>query len=200
MYVTRHSSVTNPEIRDKIWRLYELAFRRLTDEAVSRELLFRDEFDEMLNEPKNRLWVLWHDSQPIAATMIATEIGATRYLSPEYFERNFPDHTLRGVVHYILWVAVHPAHVAKGALVRLARDTFSVEAEEGALLIFDTPEVNQPLETGSLAEMMGRLTAMVSRGVTVRQIEVHRYFAVDFAQGDRHLAQALDELVERSRA
>lgn len=200
MYVTRHSSVTNPEVREKIWRLYEQAFRRLTDVAVSRELLFRDEFDDMLNEPKNRLWVLWHDSEPIAATMIATEIGHTRYLSPAYFERNFPDHTLRGVVHYILWVAVHPAHVAKGALVRLARDTFSVEAEEGALLVFDTPEVNQPEETGSLAEMMGRLSAMVSKGVSVRQIEVHRYFAVDFAQGDRHLARALEELVERSRA
>ncbi|MCU1358886.1 MAG: hypothetical protein JWN99_175, partial [Ilumatobacteraceae bacterium] len=63
-----------------------------------------------------------------------------------------------------------------------------------------TPEVNQPAETGSLAEMMGRLSSMVSRGVTVSQIEVHRYFAVDFAQGDRHLAQALEELVERSRA
>jgi hypothetical protein len=200
VYVTRHSSVTNPEIREKIWRLYELAFRRLQDEAVSRELLFRDEFDAMLDEPRNRLWVLWHDSEPIAATMIATEIGSTRYLSPEYFQRHYPEHALRGVVHYILWTAVHPAHMAKGALVRLARDTFAVEAEEGSLLIFDTPEVNQPLETGSFAEMTERLSAMVSKGVTVDQVEVHRYFAIDFAKGDRHLSRALEELVERSRA
>jgi hypothetical protein len=198
VFVTRHSNVTSPELREKIWRLYELAYRRTAEEAVSRETLYRHEFDAVLSDPYNRLWVLWNDQDPVAATLIGTDVSATRYLSRAYFEKHYPEHVLRNAVHCILWVVVHPAHVAKGALVRLAKDTFAIEAEEGALLVFDTPRINQPEETGGLAEMMARLASMVSVGTTVEQVEIQRYYAVDFALGRRHLNAMVDDVLSRS--
>lgn len=198
LFVTRHSSVTSPELREKIWRLYELAYRRTAEDAASRETLYRHEFDEVLSDPANRLWVLWSDQDPVAATLIGTDVSATRYLSQAFFEKHYPDHTLRNAIHCILWVVVHPSHVAKGALVRLAKDTFAIEADEGALLVFDTPRVNQPEETGGLAEMMSRLASMVSLGTTVEQIEIQRYYAVDFAQGRRHQALLVDDMLTPS--
>lgn len=198
LFVTRHSSVTSPELREKIWRLYELAYRRTAEDAASRETLYRHEFDEVLSDPANRLWVLWGDQDPVAATLIGTDVSATRYLSQAFFEKHYPDHTLRNAIHCILWVVVHPSHVAKGALVRLAKDTFAIEADEGALLVFDTPRVNQPEETGGLAEMMSRLASMVSLGTTVEQIEIQRYYAVDFAQGRRHQALLVDDMLTPS--
>jgi hypothetical protein len=198
LFVTRHSSVTSPELREKIWRLYELAYRRTAEDAASRETLYRHEFDEVLSDPANRLWVLWSDQDPVAATLIGTDVSATRYLSQAFFEKHYPDHTLRNAIHCILWVVVHPSHVAKGALVRLAKDTFAIEADEGALLVFDTPRVNQPEETGGLAEMMSRLASMVSLGTTVEQIEIQRYYAVDFAHGRRHQALLVDDMLTPS--
>lgn len=198
MFVTRHSNLTSPELREKMWRLYELAYQRTSQEAPSREVLFRHEYDAVVSDPANRLWVLWNDQEPIASTLIGTDVSATRYLSRAYFEKYYPDHVLRNAVHCILWVVVHPAHVAKGALVRLARETFAIEAEEGALLVFDTPRVNQPEETGGLAEMMSRLATMVSVGTVVEQIEVQRYYAVDFAQGRQHLDLMVDQLLSHS--
>jgi hypothetical protein len=200
VFVTRHITVSNPELRDKIWRLYELAFRPITETAVSREMLYRHEFDALISDPLNRLWVLWNDDLPVAATMITTDISTTRYLSRNYFEQHYPDHVLRNALHYVLFVVVHPAHVAKGALVRLARESFGLEADEGALVIFDAPLVNQPGERGGMAELVGRLATMVSSGAETQQIEVQRYYAIDFAKGVRHLQHEFQELVERTRA
>jgi hypothetical protein len=200
VYVTRHITVTNIELREKIWRLYDLAFRPITEAAVSREMLYRHEFDALISDPLNRLWVLWNDDQPIAATVITTDISTTRYLSLQYFETHYPDHVLRNAVHYVLFVIVHPAQVAKGALVRLARESFGLEAEEGALVIFDTPMANQPGERGGVAEMALRLAKMVSAGSETHQIEIQRDYASDFAKGVRHVHREFEELVERSRA
>jgi hypothetical protein len=200
VFVTRHINVINPELRDKIWRLYELAFRPITEEAVSREMLYRHEFDSMVSDPMNRLWVLWSDDQPVAMTMITTDVGTTRYLSRNYFERHYPDHVLRNALHYVLFVVVHPAHVAKGALVRLARESFGLEADEGALVIFDSPLVNQPGQKGGMAELVARLATMVSSGAETQQIEVQRYYAIDFAKGVRHMEREMTELVEGTRA
>lgn len=200
MYVTRHNNVVSSELRDRIWNLYELAYRRTSEEAASREMLFRDEFDGFLADPTNRLWVLWNDVEPIAATLIATDIASSRYLSRAFFEHHYPDHVLRSAVHCIVFVVVHPSHVAKGALVRLAKDTFAAEAAEGALLVFDTPQVHQPTEEGGLAEMMSRLANMVSRHTPVRQIDVQRYFAVDFAQGDVHAQSRIEHDLDGRRS
>jgi hypothetical protein len=189
VFVTRHSNVTSAELRDKLWYLYERAYQPMATEAVTRETFYRHEFDELLSDPTNRLWVAWQDQVPVAAAMIATDIAATRYLSRTYFEHHFPEHSLRSVVHYVLWVVVHPAHVAKGTLVRLSKEAFALEADEGALLVFDAPQVHQPEETGGFAEMMHRTGNMVSPGTRVAQIEVQRYYVADFAVGARHLEQ-----------
>eukprot|EP01041_Mallomonas_annulata_P032002 gene32002-54414_t len=164
VFVTRHSNVTSPELREKLWHLYELAYRPMATEAVTRETFYRHEFDELLSDPSNRLWVAWQDQDPVAAAMIATDIAATRYLSRTYFDHHYPEHSLRSVVHYILWVVVHPAHVATGTLVRLSKEAFALEADEGALLVFDVPQVHQPAEAGGVAEMMYRTGNMVSPG------------------------------------
>lgn len=197
MFVTRHSNVTSPELREKLWNLYELAYRPMATEAVTRETFYRHEFDELLSDPSNRLWVAWQDQDPVAAAMIATDIAATRYLSRAYFDHHYPEHSLRSVVHYILWIVVHPAHVAKGTLVRLSKEAFALEADEGALLVFDVPQVHQPTEVGGFAEMMHRAGNMVSPGTEVSQIEVQRYFVADFALGARHLEHLADRAADR---
>ena len=192
MFVTRHSSVTDPAVRQKIWVLYDMAFRPLTELAVCREMLYRHEFEHLVADPVNRTWILWHEDQPIGMTVITTDINTTHYLSRPFFEKHYPDHVLRNAIHYVLFVVVHPAHVAKGALVKLARESFGLEAEEGNLVIFDSPLVNQPAERGGMAELVGRLASMVSPGVETEQVDVQRFYAIDFAKGARH--QAAEQL------
>lgn len=186
MFVTRHTHVVDIVLADKLWYLYDVAYRGLAELAVTREMLYRSEFDEAIADPSNRLWVLWDDSTPVAMTLVATDIGSTRYLSRAYFERHYPDHMRRGAVHYIMWLVVHPAHAARGALVRLAREGMSVEASEGALLVFDSPEMNQPNLTGGFAEMAARSARSVAGPAPVHHLETQHYFAIDFGALQQH--------------
>jgi hypothetical protein len=104
MFVTRHNSVVERGLLERLWDLYELAYRRTAEESASREMFFRSEFDAAVADPSNRLWVLWADDEPVAMVLIATDIGSTRYLSQPFFERG---------------VAVkEPLHEATGSLFR----------------------------------------------------------------------------------
>ena len=128
MFVTRHTHVVDAVLADKLWQLYDVAYQGLSEQAVTREMLYRSEFDETIADPTNRLWVLWDDNMPIGMSLVATEIGSTRYLSRAYFEHHYPDHMRRGAVHYIMWLVVHPAHVAKGAIIRPHRSDRRTDA------------------------------------------------------------------------
>ncbi len=180
MFVTRHTHVVDLVLVDKLWHLYEVAYQGMAEEAVTREMLYKSEFEEAIADPSNRLWVLWDDATPVGMSLVATEIGNTRYLSRAYFEHHYPDHMRRSAVHYIMWLVVHPSHVAKGAIVRLAREGLALEASEGVLLVFDTPAVNQR-PGGGLAEMMSRLAKSLVGGAPVHHLETQHYYAVDFA-------------------
>jgi hypothetical protein len=62
----------------------------------------------------------------------------------------------------------------------LARQALAAEARDGALLVFDTPEFNQPGDTGGAAELLHRLARMVAEP-TLLPLNTQRYFALDFA-------------------
>jgi len=187
MFVTRHNSVAERGLLERLWELYELAYRRTAEESATREMFFRSEFDSALADSRNRLWVLWADDMPVAMVLIATDIGATRYLSQPFFERHFTEHARRGAVHYILFVVVHPRYAAKGALTRMARDVLGSEAAEGALLVFDSPEYNQPRDDGGVALLMERLAKMVVSGAPIVPLDVSRYYGIDFAATDDYV-------------
>jgi hypothetical protein len=199
MFVTRHNSVVERGLLERLWDLYELAYRRTAEESATREMLFRSEFDTAVADSRNRLWVLWSDAEPVAMVLIATDIGATRYLSQPFFERHFTDHARRGAVHYILFVVVHPRYAAKGALTRMARDVLGAEAAEGVLLVFDSPEINQPRDDGGVALLMERLAKMVVSGAPLVPLDVSRYYGIDFAATDAYVEPSQPEPARTER-
>ena len=182
MFVTRHHGVGDAALSARLWALYEVAYGPAAAVSPSHEMLFPDEFDHAISDPTNRLWVLWDDSAPVAMALVATRIGSTRYLSESFFEHRYPEHQRHGKVHYIMWLVVHPAAAASGAIVRLAREVLQREAEDGALLVFDAPQAHQPGPEGGFAEMMGRLTRAFLGGAPVEHIGTQYYFAVDLGQ------------------
>jgi len=200
MFVTRHTHVVDGVLADKLWQLYDVAYSGVAEQAVTREMLYRTEFDETIADPTNRLWVLWDDNMPVGMSLVATDIGSTRYLSRAYFELHYPDHMRRGAVHYIMWLVIHPAHVAKGAIVRLAKEGLALEASEGVLLVFDSPAGSQPDTVGGFAEMMARLTKSIAAEAPVHHLETQHYFAVDFSNvPERDATRPLDVPVAARR-
>jgi hypothetical protein len=187
MYITQHTNVTDPIVVDELWALYEASYERLASVDITRETLFRSEFDETLADPSNRVWVVREDNQPVSMAVIATDIASTRYLSRAYFDRADPDRMGIGLVHYIMWVVTHPDHQGGRATFELARGALAVEASEQALLVFDLPESNQPQPDGGGAELFYRLAQMVGP-VSLQAHGGSRYYALDFAPVDAGVA------------
>ena len=181
MFVTRHSNVVDTALREKLWRLYRTAYLSTAEATVTHEMLDQDEFNEQISRDSNRVWVVWSDSLPVAMTLVSTDVRATRWLSDIYFEKHFPERYRAGQVHYIVWVVVDPAADAKGANVMLARQALTAEARDGALLVFDVPEVHQPGAKGGAAELLYRMAKLVG-DVELLPLSTQRYFALNFAK------------------
>ena len=189
MFVTRHSPVNDPRLREQLWTLYRRAYAKTAEDAVTHEMLERWEFDEQLADATNRAWVVWEGELPIAMTLVATDVKRTRWLSELYFKKHFPDKFKAGKIHYVVWAVVDPSWTTRGASMFLARHAMAVEAREGALLVFDMPQDNQPHETGGAAELMSRMARMVGEA-TLIPLTVQRYYALDFSPTSPVVADA----------
>lgn len=180
MFVTRHSPVNDPRLREQLWTLYRRAYAKTAEDAVTHEMLERSEFDEQIGDSTNRAWVVWEGELPIAMTLVATDVKRTRWLSELYFKKHFPEKFRAGRIHYVVWAVVDPSWTTRGASLFLARHAMAVEAREGSLLVFDMPQDNQPNATGGAAELMSRMARMVGEA-TLIPLTVQRYYALDFS-------------------
>ncbi len=183
LYITQHSNVTDPIVLDDLWNLYSAAYRRIAAADISREILFRSEFDAVMADPTYKTVVVRDDGAAVAMITIATDIGSNHYLSHSYFEHRDPDRLAQGLVHYVMWVVTHPEHQGRRATFELARGSLTPESHLGALLVFDLPQSNQPNQHGGGAELFHRLAQMVGP-VTLQTHGGSRYYALDFAPVD----------------
>jgi hypothetical protein len=131
-------------------------------------------------------------------TLIATDIAATRWLNPAYFERHHAERFRAGRVHYVMWVVVDPSCEIRGANVKLAQQALAAEARDGALLVFDVPETYQPRMDGGAAELMLRMAQMVGE-VRLVPLTTQRYYALDFAGTHVPDATRDEEAIGRAR-
>jgi hypothetical protein len=180
MYLTRHSPVDDPDMRARLWHLYARAYERIAELTVTHEMLDRLEFDDQIGDHACRTWVAWEDGLPVAMAVVSTDVARTRWLSEQYFKNRYPRQFDAGLVHYLVWAVVDPGFVARGASLFLAREAMAAEQREGALLVFDLPEENQPHPRGGGAELMHRMAAMVG-GAALVPLTVQRYYALDFS-------------------
>ncbi len=181
MFVTRHSHVVDVALREKLWFLYRRAYQTTAESTVTHEMLDQFEFNDQISESSNRVWVVWNDSLPVAMTLVSTDVRTTRWLSEIYFEKKFPERFKAGQVHYIVWVVVDPGCEPHSVNILLARQALAAEAAEGALLVFDVPDIHQPGQNGGASELLFRMAQLVGE-VELLPLSTQRYFALDFAQ------------------
>lgn len=179
MYITRHRSITDPQLRERLWRLYLRGYSQ-PDRLPTSEAVDREEFDLHLRNDANRVWVTWEDDTPVVMTLITTDIASTRWLNPAFFEKNHAERFRAGLVHYVMWVVVDPSCEIRGANVKLAQQALATEARDGALLVFDVPDTYQPRLDGGAAELMLRMAQTVGE-VRLIPLATQRYYALDFS-------------------
>lgn len=180
MHVSLHRGIKDPGLVSRLWTVYERGYGKVADSSVTHEMFDRAEFEECLRDSSNRSWVAWDDGVPVGLAVVATDVRSSPWLSTHYLERHDSKRMADQRVHYLMFVVIDKPYAGGSTVMRMARELLRLEAAEDSLLIFDVPEINQPRESGGLAELMRRLARMIGES-EVKQIHVQRYFSVEFA-------------------
>ncbi|GAA5190880.1 hypothetical protein GCM10023322_47060 [Rugosimonospora acidiphila] len=89
------------------WSLYHKAFRELNALAVQRHLMYRDEFDAVMVDPRVQKYLCLDDAGALCGLATYTnDLHAVPLISPEYFERRWPRYYAEGRIWYVGFVAV----------------------------------------------------------------------------------------------
>jgi ribosomal protein S18 acetylase RimI-like enzyme len=164
----------------RLWRLYLRAYDRRPPE-VTREVLTRHEFSEVLAHRSTQIWVAWHDDAPVGLLMCETRFDRSQWINTDYLAREFPEQTTSRRVAYVTTLAVDPS-VGSGFVARrcMAAGIAHFAAEE-MVLVFD---VTDHLQTEDLdGGMAGAAQALVKRhDAEVALLGITRYYAADFSR------------------
>ena len=126
----------------EFWTLYENAFEDLRSLAVQRHLMVRPEFDEMMTDKRVTKYAI-RDSGRNRVAALATmtnELDAVHLISPQYFERRYPELYAGKRIWYVTFVAVEPDYQGTGAMTALIQRMCQDIDESSGLVCLDICE------------------------------------------------------------
>jgi GNAT superfamily N-acetyltransferase len=181
--------VTNMEIqavvggdqREEAWKLYLQSFDELRYLAVQRHVMYGAEFDAVMADQLVDKFLLWGDDGSLQglSTMTA-HLRSMPLVSPEYFERRWPERYAAGLVFYIGFLGVHPDSHGTGVFGDLVRAmTESVARREGLAVIDVCTYNNDKLH---LPRAIRWLASTWASHVEMADIDAQTYVGYDFAR------------------
>jgi hypothetical protein len=95
------------EMQKAAWDLYQGAFEDLRALAVQRHLMYRSEFDEVMNDPRIDKYLCLDDGGRLCGLSTFTnDLSALPLIAPEYFERRWPELFSQKKIWYVGFAAV----------------------------------------------------------------------------------------------
>lgn len=110
---TSHPAVTfENEIDEatvaRLYALYVTAFEPLRDQAAARQLLDRDEFVEIIADPRVTKVLYRRDDEALGVAALTNELDLVPWISQEYFRALYPEHAARRAIFYLPLAFVDP--------------------------------------------------------------------------------------------
>lgn len=90
-----------PELMASFWPVYEESFGPLRVLAAARQVLTREEFTEELEDPRIWKYIAFDAEGGLAGlTTLTDDVASLPWISPEYYQHNYPDEWRRGTLFY----------------------------------------------------------------------------------------------------
>jgi ribosomal protein S18 acetylase RimI-like enzyme len=145
MRIEVHGSI-HDELADAVWRLYNEAFEELRSSAVQRHLMNRDEFDEVVRDPRVLKYIAVDPEQGdrlCAMSTLTNRLDAIPLISPEYFQRRWPAHFAAGRIWYIGFLGIRPDCRSTGVFEQLVEAMYEARRTGPVLVAFDVSRRNE---------------------------------------------------------
>lgn len=166
--------------REEAWTLYYEAFKDLNAMAVQRHLMHRDEFDAVMTDVRVRKYLAVDiDGDRPALRGLSTftdDLAAVDLISPEYFERRWPQLYADRKIWYCGFVCVPPGPrgMPSDAYAQLVGAMYKVAHEGKGIIALDFCAHN-----GEVRRMRSAIPAMLGHidpGMDAERLDVQEYW------------------------
>lgn len=164
------------------YSLYRATFGDLVDKAAARQLLHEQEFLEEMTDPRVHKYVARDETgEAVGMTTLTSDLETVPWISPDYFEKRYPEHFARGAVYYMGFTLVRPSHRSARVFHAMITRMSELMLAERAVAAWDMCHFND--ERG-LGHNGGRLLSRLA-GVAAEPIDQQTYYAVEFRASGR---------------
>jgi ribosomal protein S18 acetylase RimI-like enzyme len=171
--------VVTDDLREQAWKLYREAFDPLRHTAVQRHVMYDDEFDAVMADPRVDKYLIYDaDGTLQGLGTITNIIESMPLVSPEYFATRWPERSAEGRVFYIGFVGVHPSAHGSGIFAELVHAMTSVVAACDGIAILDVCRHN--LQKLHLPRMISILASSWAPQVEMVDLDAQTYIGYDF--------------------
>jgi hypothetical protein len=178
MSVTTMKTVTD-DLREQAWKLYREAFDPLRQTAVQRHVMYDDEFDAVMADPRVDKYLIYDGDRTLQGLgTITNKIESMPLVSPEYFATRWPDRFAEGRVYYIGFVGVHPNSHGTGIFGELVKAMTGMVAACDGVAVLDVCRHNH--KTLHLPRMISILASSWAPHVEMVDLDAQTYIGYDF--------------------
>jgi hypothetical protein len=167
------------DLLEDAWSLYHEAFRDLNALAVQRHLMYRNEFDEVMHDPRVQKYLCLNDEGRVCGLSTYTnDLWAVPLISPEYFERRWPELYAENKIWYCGFVAVDRNAGRNGAFAELVEAMYLVAAAQNGIIGLDFCRFND--ESHHMGRVVRIMLHRLSGGVRAERMDEQNFWLYEF--------------------
>jgi hypothetical protein len=178
MSVATMQEVTG-DLREQAWKLYREAFDPLRRLAVQRHVMYGDEFDAVMADPRVEKYLVFDEGGDLhGLATLTNDLLAVPLVSPEWFSHRWPERSSEGRVFYIGFVGIHPHSQGTGVCAELVEAMTRVVARVDGVAVLDVCRYNR--ETMHLPRLVAALSSTWASNVEMIDLDAQSYIGYDF--------------------
>jgi hypothetical protein len=171
--------VSDEETVETAWELYSTAFREINALAVQRHLMYRSEFMEVMNDQRIQKYLCLDESGNLCGLSTYTnDLSSWPLISPEYFERRWPELYAQRKIWYCGFVAVLPAGRNNNSFAELVEAMYLVAATQNGIIGLDFCQHNDDMR--KMSRVVRLMLHRFSGDVQAERMDQQSYWLYQF--------------------
>jgi hypothetical protein len=180
MLVKVVDQITEDELIESAWQLYEEAFRDLKSLAVQRHLMYRPEFVEVMLDSRVQKYLCVSDDGGtlVGLSTYSNDLQAMPLIAPEYFARRWPEQYRQRKIWYCGFVAVAADRRFRSAFTDLVEAMYLMAANQNGIIALDFCRYNDQLR--NMSRVIQMMLHRLSGGVRAECMDQQSFWVYEF--------------------
>lgn len=173
--ITEYPTITG-SLAETLWAFYRDTFAEINTLAAQRHLLYESEFHDLCADDRVAKFLAHDKGILIGFSTITNNLRAWPLISPEYFERRYPDRYRRRAIWYIGIVGVAPGN--PGVFYDLIADMYPRVIHSDGMFVQDFCAFN--VDTRRLPALTRRVVAALNPAAHLELADTQTFWVGDF--------------------